>query len=310
MSSPVNPLEGTFFDLSTRTKIHVRGQDRDRYLNGQITNDLSKANESTAIAACVLNAKGKMDAFAFVSRDVYGYIIDSDAELRFSLPSRLERYVIADDVQIVDVTQQLSIFHIIGAAIPDLEDPCRVVSANRFGVDGTDLWIESSQHDKIFEQLAASVAFCDYETAEVFRIERGIPRWGRELTNEILPPEVNLEAQAIDYDKGCYIGQEVISRMKMSGQRSKKLVGLVSVEGAPLEAGMKLFPIGADPKEVGWITSSVRSKRLDREIALGFTKRPFFPAKFKLDARNVENPLQRQGARVEIVDLPFTGEAS
>ncbi len=67
--------------------------------------------------------------------------------------------------------------------------------------------------------------FCDEEAAETLRIERGLPRWGHELTGEIIPTEANLEASAIDYAKGCYIGQEVISRIKMSGQTNKRLCG-------------------------------------------------------------------------------------
>ena len=90
--------------------------------------------------------------------------------------------------------------------------------------------------------------------------------------------------------------------MKMSGQRAKKLVGFTS--DLPMTAGMKLFQIGADPKEVGWITSATRSKRFGKEIALGYVKRPFPPNKFKLDARDADDAM-RAAVRVEIVDLPF-----
>ena len=107
------------------------------------------------------------------------------------------------------------------------------------------------------------------------RIERGIPRWGRELTDQIIPTEANLEATSIDYSKGCYIGQEVISRIKMSGQTNKRLRGLVSLSGTPLQPGMRLAATEDESKEAGWITSAMRSARLGKEIALGYVKRGF-----------------------------------
>src|SRR5689334_8244017 len=106
MALSVNPLAGAVFDLSDRTKIRLTGEDRDRYLNGQITNDLRKADDSAAIAACILNAKGKTDAHIYVHRDGDALVVDAEAELSEFLPQRLERYIIADDVQIEDLTGQ------------------------------------------------------------------------------------------------------------------------------------------------------------------------------------------------------------
>jgi folate-binding protein YgfZ len=298
-----------FLDLSSRTKLRVAGKDRLRFLNGQLTNNVARATSSTAIAACVLNAKGKMEAHVFASPAADAFLIDADPELREKLWQRLERYVIADDVQIEDITPQFSIFHVLGSSLPELGKDCRVVAANRFRQPATDVWMEAAGHDALFEQLAAAFQFCDNAKAEVLRIEEGIPRWGRELTEEIIPVEANLEGSSIDYEKGCYIGQEVISRMKISGQRNKKLAGFVSTNDAPLEAGMKLFPIGDEKKEAGWITSTTRSKRLAKEIALGYIKRPFPPTHYKLDAVDADGP-SSSAVRVEIVDLPFAGEAN
>ena len=86
---------------------------------------------------------------------------------------------------------------------------------------------------------------CDAESAEVFRIEQGVPVWGAELTEDIIPVEANLEECCIDYGKGCYIGQEVISRMKMSGQRNKTLCGLVASDDVAFRPGMKVYPAGS-----------------------------------------------------------------
>ena len=94
-----------------------------------------------------------------------------------SFPARLERYVIADDVQIEDVTAEFSIFHALSASVPGPEDG-RVVQANRLGEAGHDLG-SRTRNATAFKELAASFSFCDDACAEVFRIERGIPRWGR-----------------------------------------------------------------------------------------------------------------------------------
>ncbi len=142
---------------------------------------------------------------------------------------------------------------------------------------------------------------CDDDCAEVLRIERGIPRWGRELTNEIIPAEANLEASAIDYAKGCYIGQEVISRMKMSGQTNKRMCGLVPIAGSAIAAGMRLV---SDGKDVGWLTSVARSQRLGRTIALGFVKRGFWEPRTQLDLAYVDGTASPPG-RVEVGALPF-----
>jgi len=137
------------------------------------------------------------------------------------------------------------------------------------------------------------------------RIEQGIPRWGRELTEEVIPIEANLEERTIDYDKGCYIGQEVISRMKMSGQTNKRLCGLVSLQDFPLHADMKLAATSAKGKEAGWITSAARSDRIAKEIALGYVKRGFNNPGGKLDALVPENSGAAAAIPVEVVPLPF-----
>lgn len=297
-------ITGVFFDLSTNVKLRVAGNDRLRFLNGQITADISKATASNAIEACLLDPKGRMSAHVFIFGSPDSFIIDADPALKGVLQTRLERYVIADDVRVEDVSDQLSIFHIVTETAPAVPAAKWMVSARRFGQAGWDIWIDNSEQDKIFAQLSASFSFCDADCLEIFCIERGIPRWGKELTNEIIPVEANLEERCIDYEKGCYLGQEVISRMKMSGQRNKKLCGLVSANNAPLSVGMRLVDTSENDKDVGWVTSASRSKKLNKEVALGFVKRGSNAIGTNLEAR----PAGSSGSgsvRVEVVDLPF-----
>ncbi|MFL6531013.1 MAG: YgfZ/GcvT domain-containing protein, partial [Chthoniobacterales bacterium] len=204
MNAQVHPEQGAFFDLSRRAKLRITGADRLRYLNGQISNDLRKATETNGIHACVLSAKGKINADVFIHTDGDSFVVDSDPDVREQLIARLERYVIADDVVIKDVTEQFALFHISGSGAVD------GVQADRYGIAAVDLWVAASQHDAVAQRLRGIAPFCGDECEDVFRIERGVPRWGRELTEEIIPTEANLESSAIDYAKGCYIGQEVI----------------------------------------------------------------------------------------------------
>jgi tRNA-modifying protein YgfZ len=299
MTAPIRNTDRLFFDLSARVKLRITGADCIRFLNGQITNDIRKASQTDAIEACILNAKGKTDAHLFVHLNGDFFLIDADPALRPVLQARLERYVIADDVQIEDITLGYSIFHIIGDAPPTLAFQGDIISAERFGTSGHDIWCEARQRDQIAGELAKGFKYCDEKCAERLRIEQGIPRWGRELTPEIIPVEANLEQRCIDYEKGCYIGQETISRMKMSGQRNKQLCGLVSSTGAAFVPETRLMA-GLEQKDVGWITSAAHSE--GREIALGYVKRGFNSVGTKVEALSGENA--RVGA--EVVTLPFS----
>ncbi len=295
-----------FLDLSERAKFRITGTDRLRFLNGQITNDLRKASETSAIEACILNAKGKTDAHIFVSAAGESFLVDAAADLRETLKVRLERYVIADDVQIEDVTDQFSLFHLLSKQPPAPEFG-RIVSVHRFAEPGWDMWVEVAQHGALLQELSLRWTLRDSDAAEVMRIEQGIPRWGRELTAEIIPIEANLEQRTIDYQKGCYIGQEVISRIKMSGQTNKRLCGLISVDDIPLQPGMRLVAPSAPGKEVGWITSASRSETIGNEIALGYVKRGFNSAGTRLAVFATEDsePTPVGAIAIEVVPLPF-----
>jgi len=290
-----------FFDFSARAKFRVTGGDCYRFLNGQITNNLRKASEMNGVEACVLNAKGKINAHVFLSAAGESFLVDFEPDLRDTLRARLERYVIADDVQIEDVTDEFSLFHVLTVESP-LLDHSRAVSVRRFAAAGWDVWCEPAQRDSVRQQLSSVFVSVDSDAAEVMRIEQGLPRWGRELTEEIIPIEANLERRTIDYEKGCYIGQEVISRMKMSGQTNKRLCGLISLDDTPLRQGIKLVVPSSSGKEAGWITSATRSARLGKQIALGYVKRGLNDVGTRLDA---VSPHVSNAIPVEVVSLPF-----
>jgi tRNA-modifying protein YgfZ len=283
------------FDLTRRLKLRITGSDRVRFLNGQVTNDVRKADANHAMPACVLNAKGKIDAFVFVSAGAEELFVDADETQRETLAQRLERYVIADDVTIEDVTEKFALFHATGETAPILPNEAGWRPAKRFGTVGWDLVVVEAEHDRVLWLLAVTNPLCHAECAERWRIEQGVPRWGYELTPQIIPVEANLADQAIDYGKGCYIGQEVISRMKMSGQMNKRLCGLVSLDSSPFTPGTRLLSPD-EAKDAGWITSATWSDRLGKEIGLGYVKRGF-------NQRGTRLLAEQQS--IEVVELPF-----
>jgi tRNA-modifying protein YgfZ len=304
MTPSSQKTDSIFLDLSGRAKFRITGTDRLRFLNGQITNDLRKASKDAAIEACVLNAKGRMNGHLFISESGESFLLDAAPELRETLKARLERYVIADDVQIDDITEHFSLFHVMSDRSPS-PDYGRTVSVHRFAAPGWDIWCEPARHDTVSKGLSSEFVFLNSEATEVMRIEQGIPRWDRELTEEIIPIEANLEQRTIDYQKGCYIGQEVISRMKMSGQTNKRLCGLVSLDDAPLKPGTKLAVPSVPGKEVGWVTSSAHSKRFEKYIALGYVKRGFNSAGTRLTAAEGSASKSAAEIPIEVAPLPF-----
>src|SRR5260370_11745434 len=110
MTAQLRSLDSAFFDLSSRVKLRVGGADRLRFLNGQLTNDIRKATETNALEACILNAKGKMEAHLFAHAKGYSFILDADSALHSTLQGRLDLYIIADRHQIEDANTRPSFF--------------------------------------------------------------------------------------------------------------------------------------------------------------------------------------------------------
>ena len=293
-------IRGALFDLGDRAQWRLLGADRVRYLNGQVTSDVRRANNASAQMSCVTTAKGRLCGVVFISAGPDFIRIDAEPELREALTGRLERYIIADDATLEDVTDEQCLFHVLPAADganPVQAPGAEVRVATRFGRAGFDILAPRSGHASLIEMLSASHTLIPGTLAEVLRIEAGIPRWGAELSEETLPPEAGLDQTAIDYHKGCYIGQEVISRIKSVGHVNRRLAGFTAA--APLTAGMTLHPIAEPEKAAGEITSAAWSFGLDTWAALGYLKRGFSDT--ALHARAPDGAT----AAVEIRDLPL-----
>lgn len=245
---------GAAVNLSSRSKFRLTGNDRVRYLNGQVTNDMRRTKTDETLYACVTDAKGRIVGDVFIHAMENALLLDAEPGLRETLGMRLERYIVADDVELTDVTEGWQLWHVFGGAgtparnesvLCAQECPHHVLRSNRFSIAGTDLWLPADAAPLTFDSLPI-LSGTDLET---WRILQKVPRWPSELNAETFPPEAGLETRAMDFTKGCYIGQEILSRIKTTGKMPRELVAFESE--TPVNAGDEIL---AD-KPVGTVTS-------------------------------------------------------
>ena len=222
----------------------VTGGDRLRYLNGQVSNDLRKLQPGEAMQACILSAKGRLDGVLWLWLEPERIVVEGDAQLAEALAARLERYVVADDVEIAPLSIDTEI-HVFGATAERFvanSGARKIARLHQLGVD-----LPFSKVDDLLEATPDEV--------ERLRIERGVPRWGAELGAETLPAEARLDVTAVDFHKGCYIGQEVVSRIKSVGHANRALRVFELITGSPPSAGAEFFLPGETERAAATVTS-------------------------------------------------------
>jgi folate-binding protein YgfZ len=315
-------------DLSFRSRLCLTGADRARFLHGQVTNDIKALRTGTGCYAALTTAKGKMQSDLNIYSLADEVLLDFEPGLEDAVTQRLEKYIVADDVQIVDVASLYGLLSVQGpraeavlrAAGIESEfpaDPFHVVNISepagdvyvvnqpRQGAAGFDLFAPVATLEGLLAKLLESAAAiggraCGWRALDLARLEAGIPRFGADMDETNLPPECDIEARAMSYGKGCYIGQEVLNRIHSFGHVNRELRGLRLADALPAlpVKGDKVLHEG---KEVGYITSSAFSLALRGNIALGYVRREAAEAGVELVVRTGEGEF---AARV--VELPFT----
>jgi folate-binding protein YgfZ len=315
------------FRLSSRALLEVRGSDRVRFLQGQLSNDVAKLDPSGPRSGCyalALTREGRVVADFHVVAQPDAFWLETAAAALPAAIARLEKFVIADDVQIADRSAAFARFAVEGPRAPELVAmavgaalqiaPESALPTQIGGVEAVvAAWGSSGEAAlQIFvacEHAAAAEAalrgagdacaaiFASEAALEVLRVEAGQPRWGAELGEHTLPAELHLIDRAISFTKGCYTGQEVVARMQSRGRVGHLLVG-VALEGDALPAtGAAIEANGA---RVGELTSVARSPSAGT-IALGFVRRGFDePA----------TALEVDGRAARVVALPFVAPAT
>ena len=315
-------------DFSFRGRLCLTGADRVRFLHGQVTNDIGSVPAGEGCYAALVTAKGKMQSDLNVYCLANELLLDFEPALTGTVSQRLEKYIVADDVQIVDVGPLYGLLSVQGPksaammvalglfhGLPD--QPFAFVNVTdaalgevylmnqpRLGTAGFDLFVPRAAMAGLAEKLTGCVAAgggrpCGWQAFETARIEAGIPRFGVDMDETHFPQECGIESRAVSYTKGCYIGQEVLNRIHTLGHVNKELRGLrlaEELENLPLK-GDKLFQAG---KEVGYITSAIVSPVMNGTIAL---------AEVRKEASAVGSDLVLKTAEGEsyarVVELPF-----
>ena len=231
-------------DFSTRSRLCLLGEDRVKFLQGQVTNDIAGLDENTGCYAVLVNAKGKMESDLFVYRLADAILIDFEPGMTDAVKSRLEKFIITEAVEVANAAPHFGLLsvqgptavEVVGAVnlpVPEAEwalektgDEIYIINQPRLGSTGFDLFVPVDLLGKVQGQLLEHAPLCRGVAFEKARVLATIPRFGIDLTSANLPPEGGLEARAISYAKGCYIGQEVIARIRTYGQVNRMLRGL------------------------------------------------------------------------------------
>lgn len=274
-----------FFPIPARTLLRFSGTDSTRYLNGQLSIDIHRLAPLTARTACLLDAKGRLIAHLHVWRDADSLVIEVPTQRLEELQARLERYIIADDVTITPLTDETPVFHIFGQTAP-----AGSPAIQRLGIPGYD---SANVPDGLPQATTADI--------ERLRIIHGIPAWERELTTSTLPQEARLETTSIDFDKGCYVGQEIVSRLKSVAHVNKRLHGFRGSLPHPLPDSCTLHADADSSAPVGRLTSAAPHFDMAQSVALGYLNRQFESA----DHLHVRDPQGRPIGHVERHSFPI-----
>jgi len=243
-------------------------------------------------------------------------------DVKGTMLTKLDQFIFSEDVQLGDVTDTFAAVAIVGpqapailssalhvaegtlSALPEYGNlratfdgrPVIVLRGSDLGEPGYDVLVEAPAFESLRALLLTRGATdIDAETAEVLRVESGIPKFHQDMDEQTIPLEAGIEARAISLTKGCYVGQEVIIRVlhRGHGRVARKLVGLLFADGEPPERGATVLAAGRD---VGDVTSAVWSPARQRPIALAYVHRDFIAPGTSVAV---------EGRSAEVTALPF-----
>ena len=285
------------YDLSGRAKIAITGGDRVRWLNGMATNNVRDLARGHGVYAFLLNAQGRIQADLYVFQRGESLLVDTEQLQREKVLQLFDRYIIADDVEIADVSDKIAALGLTGPesrhvleraciAVPDLkhlqfadvawkDKTVTLLHSGEEVRESWQVWIAPEYMGELWDALAKAGARPTGTAAlNLFRISRGIPQFGVDIRERELPQETG-QKRALNFTKGCYLGQEIVERIRSRGSVHRKFTAFL-VEGTLPEPGAKIVVASEkDEKEVGEITSSaiLPLPGEDRPVALGYLRR-------------------------------------
>lgn len=266
--------DAALIDLSARGRIRVTGEDRARLLHAMTTNHVEQMKPGDGVYVFFLNPQGRILADAYLLCFEDRFLLDTDPETRQTVLEHLDRYIIADDVTLDDVTEQTFCLGLEGpksgeaAARCGLSAPHHRFSHLRWGdldaaaisatgAPGVRIYGAAQNKEEAIATLEGAGAIAaSAEDAESVRIENFVPRYSCEITDHTLPQETQ-QMHAIHFQKGCYLGQEIVERIRSRGHVNRMLMGFrIEPPIAPPPPGTKLMLEG---QPAGEVTSSTLS---------------------------------------------------
>jgi len=277
-----------WLDLTGRAHLRVTGEDRVRWLHAMVSNHVEQLRPGEGCYAFLLNAQGRILADAYVLSLPDCLFMDLEPEVRAAVLAHLDKHIIADDVTLEDLTGQTAVLGLEGPeagrvlaslGAPQPEKPaahaawnqCRVARLSATGAPGFRLFAPREQRDHLVRRLEqAGAVAAAAEEARLARLENGRPRYGEDITDKHLPQETQL-LEALHFAKGCYLGQEIVERIRARGMVHRFLVPLRIRAAAPPPPGSRIL---AGERDAGEITSAVFSPALGEVAALGYVRLP------------------------------------
>jgi len=281
-------------NLTGRGLLAVAGADAAKLLHGLVTNDVLGLRPGGGCHAALLTPRGRMRAELGVLRvSEEELLLECEPSLASPLAAILSGYVPFSRSRLTDLTAETGVLQVEGPAAPrvlrgaGLPEPgaeawshaeasldgtsVRVVRVSRAGGTGFALLSPGTGSGRLLDLLVSCGAErADAEALEAGRIEAGLPRWGAELDETVLPNEAWLERTAISYTKGCYLGQETVARLKTYGHVNRHLVALLLPLGSAVHPGAT---VRSGPEAVGTVTSAADSAARGRRVALAYVRR-------------------------------------
>jgi folate-binding protein YgfZ len=266
-----------WIDLSSRGRIRASGEDRARFLHAMTTNHIQQLQPGQNCYVFFLNPQGRILTDANIVALTDSFVIDTEPEAAAKLYAHLDHFIIADDVTLEDLSSQWTSIGIEGPKSANVFESMNVAARNDWisapisatGGTGFRLLLPSSGREALITELRnRAVPEADRESVKTVRLEHGLPRYGEDITEVNLPQETQ-QMRALHFTKGCYIGQEIVERIRSRGHVNRLLTSLrIDSREAPA-AGAKVV---INNKEIGEITSAAVSPALGCVVALGYVR--------------------------------------
>jgi folate-binding protein YgfZ len=252
-------------ELSERGLIRVSGSEATMFLNGLVTNDVKSLAENRWMPAVFPTVQGRLIGAVRIASLKGGFLIDTERASHDAVLKTISRFTMAGDFRVADDTDESAMLSLQGrrageivekglkTIVADLArngvsevDGVTIIRATHTAEDGFDLVFDANRATEMRQALQdAGATPVDQDTFEVLRIEAGIARFGRDMDETNVIPETNLD-DAVSYTKGCYVGQEIIVRIKHRGHPAKKLAGLKADQ--PMEPGAIVTSAAVSPR--------------------------------------------------------------